>query len=221
MSKSTASKSAKSTKKSTKKSKAVEIGTVKLTPAEKRKATIAAKKLAAAQAQAQVSADIQTAIDAQDLSELSEVEAVTLTQEISDEVNGTPTATDLEPSSAKKGSAEWAALEAKTILGEDAIVWSAMHDAKGKEFTSPRFRVGMPSDKDTGYLIESGRLIIGAGNSYAEAVRDARKRTAGHLGPVSPAEKVAAEYVADGNVAPEDEATFAAEVAEELAASIE
>lgn len=77
-----------------------------------------------------------------------------------------------------KGTPEWSALEAKQILGETAIVWVVTEDAKGKAFTAPRYRVGLPAAKDTGYLIEAGRKIIGAGSSYAEAVKDARKRTA-------------------------------------------
>jgi hypothetical protein len=66
---------------------------------------------------------------------------------------------------------------ARGLLGPNAVVWTATHNSKGLEFPAPRFRVGVPTDKPEGYLVEGGRQIIGVGVTFAEAFRDAKKRT--------------------------------------------
>jgi hypothetical protein len=88
------------------------------------------------------------------------------------------TGTEISSVEFAKGSPEWATAEARIFLGETAIVWIATENAKGVAYATPRYRVGLPAATDTGYLIEAGRKIVGAGNSYTEAVKDARTRTA-------------------------------------------
>jgi len=81
----------------------------------------------------------------------------------------------------KDGSDEvkeaWALEQAKAVLGDNAEVWIATKDKNGKDFRTPRFRIGVPIElysdelqKRWAKYVEDGRRMWGVGSNWTGAV---------------------------------------------------
>jgi hypothetical protein len=102
----------------------------------------------------------------------------------------------------KDGSDEvkqaWALEQGRALLGPHAEVWISTVDKNGKNFRTPRFRIGVPQglyseelQKRWGKYVENGKVMWGVGSNWTGAV-NFLKGTVKNNPLIVPAEKKAA-----------------------------
>jgi hypothetical protein len=108
----------------------------------------------------------------------------------------------------KKGTPEWALEEGRKLLGDQCRVWISTIDKNGKNFRTPRYRIGVPTasytaelqtrwskfkepDRDTG----EDNIMWGVGSNWTGALNFLKTMVAKHptnIVPTQVAEKIAA-----------------------------